>query len=62
MIENLLMAFQAFARHMLTFISVDEKFLPRYVNWTTNFKGLPFRVVMAAFYLKLMNSVLLTFK
>ena len=27
---------------MLTLLSVDEILLPRYLNWSTNFRGLPF--------------------
>ena len=36
-----------FSRHMLTSLSVDEILLLRYVNRSTNFKGLPLKVKMA---------------
>ena len=60
-IDNLWIAFHAFARCMLTSFSVDEMLLPRYVNWSTNFRGLLHRVEMASSCLKHMNSVLFTF-
>ena len=41
MIDNLSIGVHAFALHMLTSFSVDEILLPRYVNWSINFKGLP---------------------
>ena len=40
MIDNLLKAFHAFSRFMLTSISVDELLLPRHINWFTNFRSL----------------------
>ena len=41
MIYYLLIAVYAFARHMLTSLSVNEILLSRYVNGSTNFRGLP---------------------
>ena len=61
MIDNMSLAFNAFTRSMLTSPSVDEILLLRYANWSTNFRGLPFRVEMAPFYLKHMCSVLFQF-
>ena len=49
MIDNLSVAFQAFARHMLTSLSVDEMLPPTYVNSSTNFRGLSLRVEVAPF-------------
>ena len=61
MIDNLLIAFHAFARNMFTLLSVDEILLPRYVNLSTNFRGLPLRKEMAPSRLKQLNSVLFVF-
>ena len=47
MINNLLIAVHVFARHMFTTLSVDEILLLRYVNLSTNFKGLPLTVDIA---------------
>ena len=41
MINYQLIAVHAFSMCMLTSLSVDEILLPRYVNWFTNFRGLP---------------------
>ena len=38
-----------FSMHILTSLSVDEILLPRYVNLSTNFRGLPLKVDMAQF-------------
>ena len=43
MIDSLSIAFYAFARDMLTFLSVNEMLLMKYVNWPTNFRDLPFK-------------------
>ena len=45
---------------MMTSFSVEELLLPRFVNWSTNFRRLPL-VKMALFCLKQMNSVLFGF-
>ena len=37
-------AFHTFPMHMLTSLLVDEIFLPRYLNWSTNFSSLPLGV------------------
>ena len=47
MIDNLLISVQIFFMRMLTSLSVDEILLPRYVNWSTNFRGLLFNDEMA---------------
>ena len=51
-------AVNAFTRCMLTSLSIDEILLPRYVNLSTNFRGLPLRVEMAPSHLKHIYSVL----
>ena len=38
---------------MLTLFSVDEMLLLRYVNWSTNFRGLPMKVEIAFFLFKM---------
>ena len=43
-IDNLSITFQAFARRISTLLSVDEMFLLMYVNLSTNFRGLPFKI------------------
>ena len=43
MIDTLSIAFHAFDRYMLTSLSVDEIFLPRYLNLSTNFISLTLR-------------------
>ena len=42
MINKLSIAVHLFAMHVLTSLSVDEILLPKYVNWFTNFRDLPF--------------------
>ena len=59
MIDNLSKAVHAFAMHNLTLISVDEILLPRYVNWSTNFRGFPQKILSC---LKHINSLLCVFK
>ena len=61
MIDSQLIAVYAFARCILTSLSVDETLLPMYMNLSTNFKISPFRVEMAPSWLKCMNSVLFAF-
>ena len=56
MIDNPLIAVHAFTRCMLTSLSVDEVLLPRNIS-----TGLPLRVEMAPFHLKLVNSILFAF-
>ena len=43
----------AFIWHILTSLSIDEILLPRYVNMCTIFRGLPLKVKMAPYCLKL---------
>ena len=57
-IDNLSIAFYAFAMHMLTSPSVDKMLQPRYVNYSII---LPLSVEMALSYLKHMNFLLLAF-
>ena len=45
MIDNQSITVYTFARYMLTSLSVDEILLLRYVNMSTNFRGLPLRVL-----------------
>ena len=60
MIDNLSIALQDFALCMLTSFSVDEILLPRYMNCSTNFRGLPLKGI-ALSCLKHMDPVLLAF-
>ena len=46
-IDNLPIVAQAFARRMLTILSVDEILLSRHVNLSTNFRGLLMKVEMS---------------
>ena len=52
MIDNLSVAFHTFAKRILTSLSFDKILLPRYVNWSTNFRDLPFKMEIALFLLK----------
>ena len=61
MIDNLSIADHAFTRCTLTSISVDEILLPRYMNLSTNFKGLPIKVEMVPSSFKQRNPVLFAF-
>ena len=58
MMENLLIEFHAFARHILTSLSVDAMLLQRYVIKPTTFRGLPIKVEIAPTSLQLINSAL----
>ena len=42
MVDNLSIAVHALPISMLKSLSIDVILLPRYMNWSTNFKGLPF--------------------
>ena len=42
MVDNLSIAVHALPMHMLTFLSVNETLLPRYMNWSTNFIDITF--------------------
>ena len=61
MIDNLSIAADAFASHILMSFSVDGTLLPRYMNLFTNFRELPFKVEMSPFSLKHTYSVLSVF-
>ena len=56
MVINISIAVHALLMCMLTSLSVDEILLPRYMNWSTNFKGLPFDVKTAPSWLRHINS------
>ena len=58
MMDNLSIAVHAFTVHMLTSFTVDEILLPKQLNWSTNFRGLPLKLVMVPSCLNHMNSVL----
>ena len=61
MTDNLFVASHAFPIHALISLSVDEILLPRYVNCSTDLRGLPSSVEMFPFFLKHMNPVLSEF-
>ena len=61
MINSLSTALHAVHRRMLTSLSVDMILLPRYVNYSSYFRGLPLKLVMARSCFKHMNSVLFAF-
>ena len=48
---------ESIARCMLTSFLVDEMLLPKCVNWSTNFRGIPLKLEIAPFSLKQMNYV-----
>ena len=50
--DNLSIAVHTFTRYMLTPLSVDKILLLRYVNWSTNFRGLSLKLEMAPSCLK----------
>ena len=52
MLKILLIAVHAFARYILISLSVDETLLPRYMNLSTNFPELLFRVEISPSWLK----------
>ena len=54
-------AIYALLLRMSTLLSLDEILLPRYMNWCTNFGGMPFKEEIAQFWLKHRNSVLSEF-
>ena len=55
MIDNQSIVVYIFAQYMLTSLSIDKILLPRYVNLSTNFRGLLLKVEMAPSCLKQMN-------
>ena len=59
MIDILSIAVHPYPMCMLTSLSVDEIFLLKYVNWSTNFRGLPLKMEIAVYGLK--HLVLSTF-
>ena len=54
---NQLIAIHALPMHMLTLLLAEEILLPKYINGSTNFRGLQFNEMMLP-GLKHMNSVL----
>ena len=61
MIDNLLIAVNAFAMCLLISLSVDEILQQMYGNLSTNFKGLQLEAEIAHSCLRHMNTVLFTF-
>ena len=57
MINNQSISVHAFVRRKLTSLSVNKILLPRYVNWSTNFRGLPLSEEIVPSCLKHMNCV-----
>ena len=51
-IDSLFLVFLAFARRMLTSLSVDGMLLLRYWNWCTNFRVLSLKVKITSFLFK----------
>ena len=51
-VDNLSVAVHTLPMCILIRLSVDEILLPRYVNWSTNFRGLPFHEEMTSSRLK----------
>ena len=49
---DLSIADHAFARRMLTSLSIDEMLLLRYLNWYTNPYGLPFKLEIGSVLFK----------
>ena len=58
MVDNLSIAIYAFPMRMLILLSVDKILLPRYMKWSTNFRGLSFSVELTPFCLKYINFAL----
>ena len=56
--ESLSIAVHAFVSRVLMLFAADETLLPRSVNLSTSFKGLPFSMEMLPLWLKHMYSVL----
>ena len=56
MIDNMSIAPHTFVRCMLTTLSINEILLPRYVNQSTNFRDLLFKVEKVPSCLKEMNG------
>ena len=46
-VDNLSIVVYALPMLILTLLSVDEILLPMYMNWSTNFRGLPFNEKIA---------------
>ena len=61
MIDNLSIGVHVFARRILISHSVDVTLLPPYVNLSSNFRGLQFRMNLTPSQLKPMYSILFTF-
>ena len=61
MVDNLLIVVHRLFIRMLTPLLIDEILLPRYMNWSTNFRGLSFNEKKALPSLKHVISVLSEF-
>ena len=61
MVDNLSIVVHALPMHILTSLSVDEILLPRYMNWSTNFRVFQFYEEMIPSWLKDSNSILSEF-
>ena len=59
--DNLLIAVNAFDMRILRLLSIDEIWLLRNVNWSTNLRELPLNVEVGPYCLKHINSVLFAF-
>ena len=62
MINKRSIAFQVFARRIITSFSVDKMFPLTNVNWFTKFRDLPLKVKKAPFCLKHMYSIFFAFR
>ena len=60
-VDNLLIAVDALTIRMLSSLSLDKILLLKFINWSTNFRGLPINDEMTPLLLKYMNSVLSEF-
>ena len=56
MLDNLSVTVHSFPMRMLILLSVDEILLLRYVNWLTNFRGLPLKMEMDPSCLMRLNT------
>ena len=61
MVDNLSIALHALPKYMLTSLSVDEILLPKYINWSTNFRRLTFNDETVPSWLKHINWILSVF-
>ena len=57
MVVNLSLTVHAVPMCMLISLSEGEILLPTYLNWSINFRGLPFNEVIIPSWIKRINSV-----